>query len=269
MSFLLRALIAGSIVGLTAPLLGTTLVLRRDTFLAEALGHAALTGVALGALVAVAPLPAALVTTTLSALLLVYVRSKGALPRESSLGILLYASLGFAAIALTVARSAGLRISGLLFGSLLTVSTTDVYIIFALGAVTIACALLARRTLMGLSLDAAWAASAGMPTRLVEYLFTLLCAITVAMALPTVGALLVGALMILPPLAALQLKFSYGRTLLAASCLGLLDVLLGMGISYQWDLPSGGTVVLTSVLVLGVVALVQRVSRYPSSHVST
>lgn len=119
--------------------------------------------------------------------------------------------------------------------------------------------IIARRPLFLLSLDEELATSGGIRSSVFNILLVALAAITVSLSMRIVGILLIGALMVIPVLTAMQLSGSFRRTTILAVLLSLFSVLTGLVLSYQWNLPSGGTIVLVALaLFLGSLALKKK-----------
>ncbi len=245
--FLQRALVAGMLIGIVTPLIGTYLVTRRYSLMADTLSHVALAGVALGTLAGLQPLPSAIIVSVLGAVGIETLRRRRAAQSESLLALFLSGSLALALVLLALKGAVNANLLNYLFGSITTVSANDVWTIALLSLVVILIVAAVRRPLFLLSLDEELAQSGGMRAGMYNMLLVILAAVTVSLSMRVVGILLVGALMVIPVLTAMQLTRSFRGTVLIAITTSLLSVLLGLLASLQWDLPSGATIVLVAL----------------------
>ncbi len=245
--FMIYALIAGIITGITAPLTGVFLVARRSSFLAETLAHVSLAGVAIGYLTSTQPIGAAIVVAVLTALLVEYLRAQQKVLGEAGLAMVLSGGLALAAVLLSAARGLNVNLGSILFGSITTVSREDLTIIGALGLVTVLLITVLWKELLSIAIDEELAEAGGIRTLLVNHLFVSLCAVTVALSMRIVGILLIGALMIIPSIAAMQWDMSFRRTTALALLFSLASVFGGLLLSYKAGISSGGTIVLVAI----------------------
>lgn len=245
--FMLRAFGVGLIVALTAPAIGTFLVVRRYSQLADTLAHASLLGIAIALLAGVAPIPVALGVAVLAAVGIEYVRSLTQTYGESVLTLFLTGSLGLAAVILSLGNGLNANLLSYLFGSITTVTSTDLILIASLGFIVLGLLVAAYRPLFLISLDEELAAASGVRVRRWNLLLVILAAVTIGLALRIVGALLIGALMVIPVITAMQLRLSFRTTLLTSIGYALLAVVTGLTASYYLDLAPGGSIVVVLV----------------------
>lgn len=257
--FIIRAMEAGVLVALIAPMIGMFLVLRRYALLADTLSHVSLAGVAVGLLLQVNPIATAIGASGVAAILMERLRSSKRLYGDTTLSIFLSGSLALAIILIGLANGFNVNLFGYLFGSILTVKTADLLIIATLGCAIILFMLFLYKELVYISFDEEAAAVSGLPVRSLNLMFVTFAAIAVALAIPIVGVLLISALMVIPVVAALQLKKSFRDTLLWAEGISVLSMLAGIFLSFSLDLPPAGTIVLLMLVVLiGIFLLTQR-----------
>lgn len=256
--FVQRALLAGILTAAVAPVIGVYLVTQRYAFMADTLAHVALAGAVIGAVLGAAPLPAAAVAAVLAGLAIEELRLRNIALGDAGLMLFLSGGLALAAALLTKFPHAGITMSGALFGSLTTVTAGEVWMI-AVGAIIVAGLLfVVHRALFLASLDASLAAASGVPVAMVSRMFAAVAALTVALGTRTVGALLIGALIVLPPLAATQWGGGFRATMLFASALGMLSVLSGLWIAFIVGIPTGAAVVLCALALTGISMLLRR-----------
>lgn len=249
--FMVRALIAGLVTGLICPALGVFLVIRRYSFMADTIAHISLAGVAIGLWVGVASWFSPLLTiftAVLGALMVDHLRSRSSLSADALLALMMSGGLALAVIFFGLAKGGALDITSYLFGSLMTVSTRDIWLILAVAAAVFLFLVLLSKELYFICSDEESARVSGLPVDRLNRLFIFLVAMTVAVSLRVVGTLLVGALMVIPVLTSLSLGRSFRQVFYLSLVLGVLSTLFGLTASYQFGLAAGGCVVLVALL---------------------
>lgn len=248
-SFAIRALEAGLLIGAVAPLIGMFLVLRRYALIADTLAHVSLAGVAVGLLLGVNPLWSALGVSTISSVAIERLRLSKKVYGETALSLFLSGGLALAVVLIGVAHGFTVDLFSYLFGSLVTVQRADVVTIAVLSVIVAMVIASLYKEFVSTSFDEDAARVSGVPVRALNIAFIVLAAVTIAVAIPVVGILLVSALLVIPVVTALQLRRSFKATLLWAEVFSLSSVLFGILISFYANLPSGGTIVLLMLAV--------------------
>jgi zinc transport system permease protein len=264
--FMRRALMAAVFTGLAAPAIGTFLVQRRLALLGDGLGHVALTGVALGLVTGVAPILTAVVVAVLGAVLIELLRMYGRTSGDVALAMLFYGGIAGGILLANLADERAASLNGYLFGSITTVSDSDLRLVAILAVVVIALAIGLSPQLFAVCQDEEHARVSGVPVRAYSILIAVLAAVTITVAMRTVGLLLVSALMIVPVAASQQLTRSFRTTHLAAMVIGLLAALGGVVTSYEINTQPGPTIVMIALAVFGLAALVAAAARRVRAH---
>lgn len=242
--FIVRGLEAGVIVACIAPLIGMFLVLRRYSLIADTLSHVSLAGIALGLLLKINPILTALGSTIIASLGIERLRDSKRVYGESALALFLSGSLALAVVILSLAHGFNASLFNYLFGSIVTVTTNDVYTIAAVAIVAAVILFAFFKPLTYVTFDEEAARVSGMPTRFLNLMFIVLTALTVSVAIPVVGVLLIAALLVIPVVAALQWKRSFMRTIFAAEVISVFSVVFGIIASFYLNIATGGTIVL-------------------------
>jgi zinc transport system permease protein len=247
--FIQRGLAAGIVIALIAPMMGVFLVLRRYALIADTLSHVSLAGIAFGLLFGFNPLVSGLVSTTLSSLIIERLRISKKVYGEMALALFLSGGLALALVFLSLAHGFNVNLFSYLFGSILTIQKSDVAFIYLLSFVVGVLLLCFYKELLYIAFDEEAALVSGIPTRFINSLFIIVAAMTVSLAIPMVGILLISALIVIPVVAALQLGKSFFKTLLYAECISVSSVVFGLIFSYYLNLAPGGTIVLLMLVV--------------------
>lgn len=248
-SFVIRGIEAGIVVALIAPLIGIFLVLRRYSLIADTLAHVSLAGIALGLLLRINPILTALGVTALSSLGIERLRNTRRIYGESALALFLSGSLALATIFLSLGNGFNTNVFNYLFGSIVTVTRTDVYTIFTLAIIVIAALGLFYKELVSITFDEESARVSGMPVKWINTILILLAAFTIALSIPIIGVLLISALIVIPVISALQLHQSFVKTILYAEIISLCSVLAGVFVSFYFNLSTGGVTVLIMLAI--------------------
>ena len=262
-SFLRYAFIAALVIGFTAPLIGSFVVVRRMSLIADALSHVTLAGISfslfLGQYVTLFsdlnPLYLGTIVSVLSALGLNWLRSKYVHFQELSIPIMMSAGMGLSAIFISLSRGFSIDLSTLLFGSISAVSPSDITLIVSVSLLTLLVVILFYKQLLFLSFDEEQAKVSGLPSTALHILFMFIVALVIAVSMRIVGTLLVSSLITLPVAAALRFTKSFKQTIIWAIVFGEVSTIGGLVLAYELDVAPGGVIVLIAVSILAVVML--------------
>lgn len=261
-TFMQKALLVGLLVGILCPSIGIFLVLRRLSMVGDTLAHVSLAGVLLGLLWEISPLPFALFLSALISFFLEKLRVVFKNYAELSLAVVMSAGLGLSAILMGLSRSSDTGLSGLLFGSIITLTNEDILVITILSLITTSILLKFYREFFFLTFDEEGARLAGIPVNRYNHLLFFLAAMVIAIGLRIVGALLVSSLMVIPVATSLLLSRGFKETLLWSIFGGIFSVLTGLIASFYLDLAPGGTIVIINVLILFFLLLLKKILKF-------
>lgn len=249
LDFMQRALLAALLVGLAAPAVGVFLVQRRLALMGDGIGHIALTGVALGFLLGTAPVLTAVVVAVFGAVAVELVRQQGRTSGDVALALMFYGGIAGGVLLIGLSdEGSGATLLSYLFGSLTSVSPTDVALISALSGALLLTVLIVGRELFAVCHDEEYATVAGLPVRFLNLLLAVMAAVTVTVAMRVVGLLLVSALMVVPVATAQQLVRGFRATVLLSLALGVVASVSGVLGSYYADTAPGAMIVMVALL---------------------
>lgn len=258
LEFMRLALLAGLVMGGCAPLIGTFLVQRRMALMGDGIGHVAFAGVAGGFLLGVWPVWSALATSVAGALWIERLRARGQASGDLALALFFYGGIASGVVILGAAGSLNANLFAYLFGSLLTVTPGDLFVVALLGALIVATMALCGRAIFATLLDEASARVAGLPVDVLNSVLAALTAVTVVAAMRVVGILLVAALMVLPVASGRHLGHSFRASVAWSSVVGMVSVVAGLLVAWYVALPPGGTIVLVAAGIFAGVSLWHR-----------
>jgi zinc transport system permease protein len=245
--FVVRALVAALFTGLAAPAIGTYLVQRRLALLGDGIGHVAVTGVALGLLTGTSPTLTAVSVAVLGGIAIEVIREAGRASGDVALALLFYGGIAGGVLLTGLAGQSAATLNRYLFGSITTVDETDLVVTVALAAVVVLVAVGLRPRLFAVAQDPEFARVTGLHVRGYNLLVSVLAAVTVTVAMRTVGLLLVSALMVVPVATSQQLTRGFRTTLLSSMVLGTLASVSGVVVSSYADVAPGATIVLLAL----------------------
>ncbi len=250
--FMQRALIAAAFTGFAAPAVGTYLVQRRLSLMGDGIGHVAVTGVALGLLTGTSPTWTAVVVAVIGAVVIEAIRARGHTNGDVALALLFYGGLAGGVLLSGLGGESSARLQEYLFGSITTISIADVIVTMALATVVLVVGIGLSPQLFAVAQDQEFARVTGLRVGFYNVLVAVLAAVSVSVAMRTVGLLLVSALMVVPVATSQQLTRSFRTTLLAAMVLGAAasigGLVLSAYLSFHATVAPGPTIVLLSLV---------------------
>ena len=260
--FMLRALAGGILVGVLAPVLGTFVVLRRLSLIADTLAHVALMGVAIGLASRFLPTLVALLAATVGAIIVEQLRARGRLPGDVALAVVLYGSLAVAVVVIGAAGGFNVDLFSFLFGSILSVSPLDLWLLSALAVVVLLFVGVFFIDLAQMAFDDNLARVSGVRTDWLNLALAVLTGATITLSMRVVGVLLIGAMLVIPVLVGLRLARGLRAAMATAVLAGVLSAVAGLTFAFYIDVSAGGAIVLTALTFLVLCNLWIRVRRW-------
>lgn len=248
-AFMQKAFLVGILLAVIIPLIGVVVVLKRLSMIGDALSHTSLAGVALGLLLGINPIIGAVVICVVAAFSIEAIRKRFPKYAELSISIIMSVGIGLASV-LSGWIEDGAAFNSFLFGSIVAIMDTEVMLVILVTVIVVAVFFLLYKELMFITFDEQGAVLAGVPVRKINFVITLLTAITVSVAARSVGALMVSSLMVIPVACAMQIANSYKKTVVYAVLFAIGFTVFGLILSYYFNLKPGGTIVLIGVVVL-------------------
>jgi zinc transport system permease protein len=261
-SFVQRAILAGVLIASVASILGVFLVLRRLSLIGDGLAHITFGSVAIVLLIGVGSsyvTLAALPLVILSSLAILKLTQTKKIHGDAAIGIV--SSVGIATGIILASLSGGYNVDlfSYLFGSILTVNPTELFLSLIVFIVVLSCVIFFYHDLFAVTFDEELAQSMGIKTGRINILLFILTAVVAVLAMKVAGIMLVSAMLILPPLTALQLSVSFRMTIIASVIFSILSVTGGIILSFLLNLPAGGTIVILNVIFLLIVFGIKKI----------
>ncbi|PKR85087.1 metal ABC transporter permease [Heyndrickxia camelliae] len=264
--FLRNTFLTGLIIGIIAPLLGTFIVVRRLSLIADALSHVTLSGIAVSLFISkkiavlsgLNPLYLGMAFSVFGSIFIERLRAVYKHYQELAIPIILSSGIGVAVIFISMAGGFNTDLMNYLFGSVSAVSSTDLWIISIIFIIVLATIFLLYKELFVLSFDEEHAKASGIPAKTIHFIFIIIVALVIASAMRIVGILLVSALMTLPVAASMRIAKGFKQTIVYSIIFGEISVIGGLVSAYYMDLAPGGTIVIISIILLLISILIKR-----------
>ena len=255
--FFQRALIVGLLVGTLMAILGVFVVLRKMSFFSDAIGHTALTGIALGLLFGFNPFLGALGFAILVALLIAGIRATSNISIDAVLGVVFAAAVSLGVILLTFTSGYQTDLISFLFGNILTVSNYDIIASITMLCIAGITLLLTGKQLTLITLNPELATTQGIPVKKYELIFLILLASTIALGIKFVGIILVTVLIVTPAASAQNIATSMKQMIVISLALSIISIFVGMGSSLILNTPPGPTIVLSSTILFFITLIIR------------
>jgi len=261
--FLTRAFLAGIGIAIIAGPLGCFVVWRRMAYFGDTMAHSGLLGVALGLLIGLDPSVGVLIVTLGVAVILMFLQKLKMVSTDTLLGILSHGALSVGLVAISFMAWLRIDLMAFLFGDILAVSKIDVVIVYGGGILILGLLMLIWRPLLAITVDESLARAEGIAGQRYQFLFSLMVAGVIAIAMKIVGVMLITSLLIIPAATARHFSKTPEAMAIIASIIGILSVAIGLMSSYEFDTPSGPSIVMAALVlfILGLLPItVKRLS---------
>lgn len=255
--FFVNALLASVLAAVSCGIIGTYIVSRRIVFISGGITHASFGGIGMGYFLGINPLVGAAIFSVLSGMGIQLFSSHGKVREDSSIAI--WWSLGMAIGILFVYLTPGYapNLMSYLFGSILTVSSGEIWLMLALSLIIVLFFTLFYRTILYISFDENFARTSNLPVTLFNYLLMVLISLTIVLNIRVVGIILILSLLTIPQATANLLTREFGRMMVYSIAFAFVSSLFGLLLSYFADIPSGATIILAQVAVFLFVKIIK------------
>ena len=260
--FMQRAFLAVIAMSFFSPILGTFLILRRQSLMSDTLSHVSLAGVAFGLVLGLSPTLTTVLVVIVAAVFLEYLRTIYKNFMEIGTAILMSTGLAISLIVMSKGKSSSsMSLDQYLFGSIVTISREQVVSLFVIAAVVLVLTFLFIRPMYILTFDEDTAFVDGLPVRTMSILFNIVTGVAIALMIPAAGALLVSTIMVLPASIALRIGKNFKSVILLASAIGFFGMIAGLYISYYAETPASASITIIFVSLFLLVNLVKKFMR--------
>ena len=262
--FMVKALVVGVVLAVTAGLIGVSLVLRRKAMIGDGLSHVGFGAFAIATVIGVMPLQFTLPIVILAAILILQVNQKSKVDADALIAMLSAGALAVGTLVISVVRGVNTDINNYLFGSILALDDFDVVVGVIFSLVVILFFFVKYHEIFVMTFDENFAKSIGLKTERLNTIFAILCAVVVVLGMRLVGALLISSLIIFPTVTAMQVVKSFKAVVFTSVVVSVFCMVMGIIFSYFVATPTGATIVIFNVMAF-LVAKVVEVLEYDIS----
>ena len=244
--FMVRALVASTLIGLACSIVGVYVVLRHLAFIGDGLAHASFAGIVIAYLLKINLYVGGLIFAVLTALGIGVVSRRGGVSVDTAIGVMFTAAFALGVLLMSRVRNYVVDLQDFLFGNVLGVDRTDIIVVTALAIAVLLIVALLYKELLFASFDPVMARASGLPTTFLYYLLLGLLAVTIIVSLQAAGIVLVAALLVTPAATAYQLTDRFGPMMAMSAAVGVASAVIGLYASYYLNAASGSTIVLVA-----------------------
>ena len=258
-TFIVRALIVGTLVSLCAALLGVSLVLKRYSMIGDGLSHVGFGALAVAMAFHWAPLPVAIPVVVVAAFLLLRLSENSKIKGDSAIALIASSSLAIGVTVISLASGQNADVYSYMFGSILAMKESDVYVSIALSVVVLILFIVFYNKIFAVTFDEDFAKAVGTKADLYNLLIAVIVAVVIVLAMNLVGSLLISALVIFPALSAMRVFQSFRAVTVCSAVLSVSCAALGILIAILAGTPVGSTIVAVGILAFLLCSAIGRV----------
>jgi zinc transport system permease protein len=260
-AFLVRAFVVGFLVSICAALLGVSLVLKRYSMIGDGLSHVGFGSLALATALNVAPLTLSIPVVIAAAFLLLRLSGNSKIKGDAAIAIISTGSLAVGVVVISMTTGMNTDVCNYLFGSILAMSKSDVYLSAVLSVVVLALFVLFYNKLFAITFDETFARAAGVKTGIYNMLIAFLTAITIVLGMRMMGAMLISSLIVFPALTSMRLFKKFKSVTICSACVSVCCFFAGVVISYVYATPTGASVVVLNIFAFLLFWLAETLAR--------
>ena len=260
-SFLVRALVVGCLIALCAALLGVSLVLKRYSMIGDGLSHVGFGALSIAMALNAAPLTVAIPVVILAAFLLLRISQNSRLGGDSAIALISSAALAAGVLVTSFTSGLNADVYSYMFGSILAMSESDVYLSLALAAVVLVLFVVFYNRIFAITFDESFARATGIRVGRYNMLLALLTALTIVIGMRIMGTMLISGLIIFPALSAMRVCRSFKGVVVCAATASVACFFFGMVLSYAFGTPAGASIVAVNALLFCLFAIIGKVAK--------
>ncbi|MEZ0537268.1 metal ABC transporter permease [Caldicellulosiruptoraceae bacterium PP1] len=259
-AFMQRALLAGFFISIIAPFIGSFTTLKRFSQIGDSLSHTAIVGVAASLLLSINPIIGSIIATIIFSLLLYYIKGKFIRYAEISLSLVSVIALALASVLFGIMKSSA-NVMSFLFGSIVLVNWIDVAVIVTISIISFVILFGLKNKLLYTTFDEIGAKVSGINTEFFEIVLNILTALIIAVSVRIIGGLLISALLVFPVAISMQIASNFKRLLIFSTITSIVSVLSGIILSYYFDIPPGGSIILVFIAISIIIEIYKKLIR--------
>jgi len=247
-TFITRALLVGILVSLCASVLGVSLVLKRYSMIGDGLSHVGFGSLSVAMAFNLAPLQISIPVVVLAAFLLLRISENSKIKGDAAIALISSSSLAIGVIVTSLTTGMNTDVCNYMFGSILAMGKSDVYLSVALSIVVLILYGLFYNNIFAITFDENFAKATGIRTEKYNMLIALLTALTIVVGMRLMGALLISSLIIFPSLTSMRIFGSFRGVIITSAILSVICFFIGIVTSFQYNIPAGASIVVVNLV---------------------
>lgn len=255
-TFLVRAVIVGLMVSLCAALLGVSLVLKRYSMIGDGLSHVGFGSLAIATALGFAPLAVSIPIVVLAAFLLLRISENSKIKGDAAIALISTGALAIGVIVISMTTGMNTDVCNYMFGSILAMSKSDVYLSICLSVFVLILFVLFYNKIFAVTFDETFAQATGTKTGIYNMLIAFLTAITIVLGMRMMGALLISSLVIFPALTSMRVCKKFKSVIICSALVAVICFFIGVVISYLYSTPTGASVVVVNIIVFIIFSII-------------
>ena len=260
-SFMLRAIVVGVLVALCSALLGVTLVLKRYSMIGDGLSHVGFGALCVALAMNVAPLAVSVPVVVIAAFLLLRISENSKIKGDAAIAMISSTALAIGIIVTSMTTGINSDVNGYMFGSILAMSSTDVYVSIILSVAVLVLYIVFYNKIFAVTFDESFARATGTKTGMYNTLVSLLTAVTIVIGMRIMGAMLISSLIIFPALTSMRVCRSFKSVVATSAVVSVVCFFIGLFISFAYSMPAGASVVAVNAVTFVLFSLIGIIKR--------
>ncbi len=257
-TFMQRAIIVGILIGICSAMLGVFLVLKKFSMIGDGLAHVSFATIAIALTLNASPLYVSIPVVIVASLFILRLDERTKLHGDAAIGLVSSFSVALGVLIVSVSDGFNVDLFSFLFGSILLISETDVYLSLGLAILIVSAVIFFYHDLFAFTHDEAFAKVMGINTNRMNTLIAILTSITIVLGIRVVGTMLISSMIIFPTVTALQIAKSFKWTMILSAIISVLSVILGVIGSYVFNLPSGASIVMVNAFFFAIAFVMKQ-----------
>ena len=260
-SFMVRALIAGVLISLCAALIGAPIVLKKNSMIGDGLSHVGFGAFAIATVLGLTPIYFAIPVVIIVSFFILHLNENSKVHGDAAIALISVSALAIGTFVISITKGVNTDINNYLFGSILSISESDIIISAILSILVILLYIFSYNKIFALTFDESFAKSIGIKTNLYNIVFASLCSVVVVLGMRLMGALLISSLIIFPTLSAMQIQKRFRGVVIASAIIAVVTFIIGLAISYLYATPTGATIVIVNIIIFLLAKIWRALSR--------
>lgn len=259
--FILKALLVGSLISICCSFLGVFLVLKKHSLIGDGLAHVSFATVAIAILLSASPLLVSIPLVILASFLILKLNEKADVHGDAAIGLVSSFAVAVGVLISSLAKGFNVDLFSYLFGSILVIGDTDVVLSVILSIVVMSVIIFFYNDLFAVTYDEEFSKVAGLKTKTMNYIISVLTSITIVLGIRVVGTMLISSMIIFPTVTALQLSKGFKGTIIISAIVSVSCIITGVFLSFILNFPTGATIVVLNALCFAVLFSVKKLLR--------